>query len=252
MKPTSGEIHLFGERIVYENPRIRSNIGYLPSEIHLYEDMTGKQLLDFTARAYGLELQNTKTKQYAEMLHFDPNRKIKSYSLGNRKKLGILLSLLPTPRLLILDEPTSGLDPLMQHSFFDLLKSLNEQGMTIFFSTHVLSEVGKICHRVAIIRDGELIQTSRMEEIVERSMPIITVQYEEEGDLIAKYDLSRIDVNATYNSESGQHIFHTRGSIPMNEVLRLISQYPIRDIQIQKPTLEELFMTFYKDEVAVK
>lgn len=240
--PTSGEIYLLGRRVSEEMHELRREIGYLPSEIHLYPDWTGKQVLEFAARSYGLNLKRTRTFEYAERLQYDMNQTVKSYSLGNRKKLGILLSLLHDPKLLILDEPTSGLDPLIQHAFFDLLKELNGNGMTVFFSTHILSEVEKACRRVAILREGEIVRTAQVADIVGHSQRKYAVQFKEEGNLIESYRLKELDSNVTY--ADGVH--HFTSQRPIHETLRLISQYEIRDIAITKPSLEELFMEYYE------
>ncbi|WP_160308949.1 ABC transporter ATP-binding protein [Paenibacillus sp. DMB20] len=132
--PNSGKLKVLGTELDREKPELRRRIGYLPSEIVFYPQMSGKQALELTARAHGLKLANTPAMEYAERLQWDPEQRVKSYSLGNRKKLGIILSLLHRPELLILDEPTSGLDPLVQRELFSLLSELNAQvGMTIFF-----------------------------------------------------------------------------------------------------------------------
>lgn len=242
--PTSGEIMLFGSKVEGEMPELRKRIGYLPSEINLYKDMTGRQLLEWAARAHGLELSRTDAAAYAELLQYDMDKTVKSYSLGNRKKLGIILSLLHRPKLLILDEPTSGLDPLVQHAFFDLLKQLNAEGMTVFFSTHVLNEVEKVCDRVAIIREGSIIRTSRIDEISGGSKRTYTVQFTEPGDRTEAYGLRELDPDVRY--EAGVHTFTSRRSI--HDTLQAISRYDIRDITIQKPTLEELFMDYYRKD----
>ncbi|NDI34281.1 ABC transporter ATP-binding protein [Chengkuizengella sediminis] len=248
INPTSGEIKVLNKTLSTEQPSLRKNIGYLPSEINYYKDMTGKQVLEFAARANDVQLKDTSAKEYAEILNFDMSKKVKSYSLGNRKKLGILQTLLHKPKLLILDEPTSGLDPLMQHSLFDLLKELNASGMTIFFSTHVLSEVEKVCDRVAIIRSGEIIRTSKVSEIQESKKRTIEVQFVESGNLIEKYGLQQIDSSVTF--QNGIHSLTIQKEI--HTALKQISENPIQDISIHKPTLEELFMEYYEKEEGEK
>lgn len=242
--PTSGEIRLLGRKLEGEMPELRKQIGYLPSEINLYKDLTGKQLLEWAAEAYGLQLKGTKVLEYADLLQYDMNKSVKSYSLGNRKKLGILLSLLHKPQLLILDEPTSGLDPLIQHAFFELLKQLNKEGTTIFFSTHVLHEVEKVCDRVAIIREGSIIRTARVEDITGGSKRIYAVQFAEEGDRIEAYGLRRLNPDVKF--EAGVHSFAS--GLNIHDTLQAISRFEIKDISIQKPTLEELFMEYYRND----
>jgi len=173
--PSSGSFSLFGEEIRGENPMLRRRIGYLPSEVNFYPDLTGKQLLELAAKLY--EVSTEKIAAYAEILELDLNKTIKTYSLGNKKKLAIIQSLLHDPELLILDEPTSGLDPLIQNRFFQLLAEKNQQGCTIFLSTHVLADVERFCHRVGIIRSGKLIRVSTVAELPGRAERRIEVIY---------------------------------------------------------------------------
>ena len=237
--PSSGSFTLFGQQIKGENPTIRQRIGYLPSEINFYHELTGKQLLELSAKLY--ELPTAQIEELSELLELDLTKTVKSYSLGNRKKLAIIQSLLHEPELLILDEPTSGLDPLIQSRFFELLKEKNAQGMTIFLSTHVLSEVEKLCHRVGIIREGRLINLSSVAELPGRAERIVEVRYEEEGDLREKYNFAQIDPAVRYTD--GIHSFHVQSHL--HEALAAIAQHPISDIIIKQPSLEELFMKYY-------
>lgn len=239
--PTSGSVELFGLPLHKERPSLRRKIGSLSSEVHYYKEMTGKQILQFTAKSHGLSLQETPVYEYAERFQFDMNKKVKSFSLGNRKKLGILQGLLHEPELLILDEPTSGLDPLMQQSFFQLLNELNHHGVTIFFSTHVLSEVEKLCNRVAFIKSGKLLETSHMTEVKGMNERVIEVTFTEPGDKRKKFGLADIDPYAAFTQ--GVHYITVRGRL--HEALQRIVQYPITDISIHKPTLEQLFMQHY-------
>lgn len=241
-RPESGRIRLLGQPMQGDTPPLRAVIGYLPSEVSFYKELTGTQLLEFTARAYGLALSQTKAQEYADRLQFDMTRSVKSYSLGNRKKLGIIAAMIHEPLLLILDEPTSGLDPLVQQAFFDMLRERNEQGMTVFFSTHVLTEVEKLCQKVAFIKDGSIQQVSTVDDIPGRSRIRIAVVFEQSGDLIELYRLTEIDPNIVY--KDGEHRITVNGSI--HETLQAVSRYPIKDIDIRKPTLEELFMTYYE------
>ncbi|RKP46726.1 ABC transporter ATP-binding protein [Cohnella endophytica] len=241
--PTSGELFVLGTRIAGDHPKLRRRIGYLPSEIRLYPDMTGKQALEFAAAAHGVDLARSPALKYAERLQWDMKAKIKSYSLGNRKKLGILLSILHEPELLVLDEPTSGLDPLMQQEFYALLRELNEtRGTTVFFSTHVLTEVEKLCDRVAIIREGKLVNVATVEEITAKGGHRIEAKFQAEGDLREAYGLLRLDPEAQFSQ--GHHVFHIGESL--QETLKLLADKPLADLNIRRPTLEERFMDEYR------
>ncbi|HAZ20958.1 MAG TPA: ABC transporter ATP-binding protein, partial [Firmicutes bacterium] len=180
-------------------------------------------------------------------LDLNLEKSIKSYSLGNRKKLAIIQCLLHEPELLILDEPTSGLDPLMQTRFFEIVKEKSNQGMTVFLSSHVLSEVEKHCDRVGFIRDGQLIHLSDIGDVPGRETVFIEVRFSEDGNLIEKYGFTDIDPQVIY--EDGIHVFHARGLL--HNELHKISEHPISDISVRKPTLEEVFMDLYEQEEKV-
>jgi len=245
LHPSGGEISLLGKTLGKEDPDIRSRIGYLPSEVQYDSDMNGHQVLKFAARAYGLNLKDTMALEIAERLQLDLNRKVRDYSLGNRKKLGIVQCLQHRPELAVLDEPTSGLDPLIQHEFFNLLTELNEKGMTVFFSTHVLSEVERFCDRVAFIREGHLLRVSRVDEIAERLIRKFTVAFREKGNLIERLELNKLDSDAKY--EHGEHIFQVSG--PIEPVLHLLADEGVNDLRVERPSLEEIFMQDYSVHV---
>lgn len=242
--PTSGELHVLGEPVKGDDPELRKRIGYLPSEIRLYPDLTGRQALELAAGLHGVDLKASKIPEYAERLQWDSRPKIKSYSLGNRKKLGILLCLMHEPELLVLDEPTSGLDPLVQQQFFAILRECNaSKGTTVFFSTHVLSEVERLCHRVAIIREGRLIRVSTVAELTAAGGHLVEVAFSLPGDHRSVYGLNELDPNTEY--ANGTHFLR----IPddrLQELLALLSNKPIADLNIRRPSLEERFMDEYR------
>lgn len=243
LRPTQGTISVLGAFMDRERPELRKKIGYLPSEIALYPQMTGKQVLELTAAAYGVKLESTPAMEFAERLQWNPQQKIKSYSLGNRKKLGIISALLHRPELLILDEPTSGLDPLIQQEFFGLLTELNrEEGMTVFFSTHVLSEVEKVCGRVAFIKDGKLLRVSGPDDWSESRIHRISVQFEETGDYRERFGLDQLDPNARYDGT--HHLLEAKGSI--QDVLAALSALPVKELEVRRPTIEEMFLDDYR------
>lgn len=241
--PTKGTLKVLGNVLDREKPELRKRIGYLPSEIVSYPHMSGKQALELTATAYGLKLEHTPAMEYADRLQWNPGQKVKSYSLGNRKKLGLIMALLHRPELLILDEPTSGLDPLVQRELFVLLKELNKkEGMTIFFSTHVLSEVEKLCERVAFIRDGQLLRVSRLDDLSQDRNHKISVQFEAMGNQIEAYGLTELDPRVVFN---GTH-HHLNTGTSLQTALMKLSQFSIMDLSIHRPTIEEMFMDDYR------
>lgn len=241
--PTSGTIRVLGHDIRGDAPEVRRRIGYLPGEVSYYNDLTGRQLMSFIARAYGIT-DLSRIEEHADRLGLDLSKRVKSYSLGNRKKLSLVHVLMHDPELLILDEPTSGLDPLVQATFFDMIRERREAGATVFLSTHVLSEVDKVCDRVAIIRNGSLVSVSRVSEVPGRDHRHIDVTFKERGNLIERYGLTRIDPEVAY--DSGVHHLRVRGEI--NDALRALADYPVSDLVVRHPSLEEIFLEFYKQE----
>ena len=174
LKPTGGTASVFGLDCGRNASKIAKDVGYLPSENCYYNSMKVREMLLYTAELYGVAGHN-RMEALAERLNLDLSRRIGDLSLGNKKKVGIVSALLPSPKLLIMDEPTSGLDPLIQQTFYDLLKEENERGTTIFLSSHVLSEVQKLCDRVAILREGKLISVQSMKELRENGYKKISL-----------------------------------------------------------------------------
>lgn len=242
--PTSGELSVLGQKVERDNPDLRSRIGYLPSEINLYPNMTGQEILEITARVREIDLGKSLVPEYITRLQLNTKSTFKSYSLGNKKKLGILLTLLHDPELLILDEPTSGLDPLAQLQFFEIVKELNERrGTTVFFSTHVLTEVEKLCDRVAIIRDGELIRVSPVSDLTTNGDHFFKFTCKSPGDLRQEYGLFGIDPNTEYMDG----VYRLRASEDKFRVLlKILGNKPIKDLNVRRLTLEERFMDEYR------
>ncbi len=162
--PTSGSAKIFGHDIIREDKKIKQMVGFVPSEVNYYNYMTVKELLDYSARFHGVGL-NGHFRKLVDLLEIDLEKKFEELSMGNKKKVAVVQALLHQPKLLILDEPTSGLDPLMQSRFFQLIAEENKKGTTVFFSSHILSEVEKLCHRVAIIKEGRIVREDNIEAI---------------------------------------------------------------------------------------
>ncbi|GMB08110.1 ABC-2 type transport system ATP-binding protein [Thermolongibacillus altinsuensis] len=236
--PTSGSATVFGKDIVKDSKEIRQNVGYLPSEIHYYDDMRVIDLLKYSAGFYK-KFNPNRMKELAERLDLDLHKKIEDLSFGNRKKVGIVQALLHGPKLLILDEPTSGLDPLMQNTFFELLLEERKKGTTIFFSSHILSEVQKLCDRVAIIKEGELVKVETIENLTKKNLKYITITFEQTEpmdlklDGIVKKEVNGNEMTLLYSGD-------------MKALLNQLNALPVKDLLIQEPTLEEVFMHYYE------
>ena len=172
---TKGEVYFLGETLSKDNLKLKEQIGYLPSEVYLYEELTVKEMLDYHETFYKKDLSKRR-KELVKKLKLDETKKIEDLSLGNQKKLGIVLAFMHEPKLLILDEPTSGLDPIMQQIFYDLLKEEQEKGTTILYSTHILSEISKICDRVGIIKEGKLLKVESIKELQSKNLNLVTIK----------------------------------------------------------------------------
>lgn len=239
--PTSGTGKIFDCDIVKDGPKIKKMVGFVPSEVHYYENMTVKELIEYSARFYNVPLE-LRFNRLVDAFDLDLTRKIDDLSMGNKKKVAVILSLIHQPRLLILDEPTTGLDPLIQNRFFDILKEENEKGTTIFFSSHVLSEVEKLCHKVAIIKEGKIIDEDDIDSLKGKLLSRVTVRLKYGAKDITLKTPGIISIERNKNECS----FLYQGEIAV--LLRDLSQMPIEKITIAEPDLEEVFMHYYRDD----
>jgi ABC-2 type transport system ATP-binding protein len=239
--PTTGSASIFGKDCVKYAPEIKMEIGYVPAEVFYYDRMKVIDLLEYSASFYKKDC-SARIKELAGIMDLDLKRKIDDLSYGNRKKVGIVQALLHDPKLIILDEPTSGLDPLMQQKFFDILIDENKKGKTIFFSSHVLYEVQRLCNRVAIIKEGKIIRLEKISTLRENSYKKIKVE------TAAKMGDDYFKINGVNNIQIENNIvsFLFRGDI--NLVMKKICETKISNIWIDEPTLEEIFMHYYEKE----
>ncbi len=235
---TSGTILIDGEEVSKENVNLREDIGYLPSEIHLYDDLTVKEMLDYSSSFYKKDCIK-KIKDLVRRLEVDTTKNVDELSLGNSKKVGIIIALMHSPKLIIMDEATSGLDPLMQEEFFKILKEEREQGATIFFSSHTLSELKKICDRVGIIKNGKLIKVEDMNDLANHTFSVITLTSNDIKKIRKELEKEKI-VSETEDTIKFMY------KEDINKLVKLISAYKIDRLFIEEPTVEEIFMHYYK------
>lgn len=238
-EPTSGSAAIFGKDCTKEADVIARDVGYVPSESAYYDNMKVGELLSYTAELYKKDCKQ-KTKELCERLNLDQSRKIADLSFGNKKKVGIVSALLHEPKLIILDEPTAGLDPLVQQTFFEILTEANVQGATIFFSSHILSEVQRFCKRVAIVKEGRLVEIQSIKELRENSFKRVSVVAKEvipEG-----YFRSELVTHLTQESVNASFIY--KGDV--DALFKKIATLGIEDAFIEEPTLEEIFMNYYE------
>ena len=234
---TSGRVLIENEEFNKDDIAIKEKIGYLPSEIHLYDDLTVKEMLDYHEKFYKKNIHKRRI-ELVKRLELDEKKKIEDLSLGNLKKLGIILAFMHEPKILILDEPTSGLDPIMQNIFYDLLKEEKAKGNTIFYSTHVLNEVSKICDRVGIIRNGRLIKVEKIDELSKKNLTFVTITSKQSKEIIKDLKINTISED--------ENTIKFGNNLPHNELIKKLSKYNIDRILIEEATLEDMFLHYYK------
>ena len=233
---TRGSARILGKDISKEKEQILSVTGYLPSEAVFYPDMRGRDLIRLSADLRRKDCRKT-SSDLCERLQLDPSRRISELSFGNRKKLAVVCALQHDPQICILDEPTGGLDPLMQREFFEILKERNKKGMTVFLSSHILSEVQRFCSRAAIIREGRIIASGSVEELTRTNAKRVTVR--------GTFDPSGLPDVRDLQISGDMVSFLYGGDI--NLLLSRLSRHQIMDLSLSEPDLEEIFLHYYTE-----
>ncbi|MEE3343791.1 MAG: ABC transporter ATP-binding protein [Bacilli bacterium] len=234
---TDGEIYFDGNKMVRDDINIKRRIGYLPSEINLYEDMTVKEIFDFHQLFYDKDVSKRK-RQLVKLLKIDESKKIEDLSLGNLKKVGIVLALMHEPELLILDEPTSGLDPIMQNTLHNILVDENKKGTTILYSSHVLSEVSNICNKIGFIKDGVIIKEDLIENINKNNYTYLTIVSKSINEI-------KKELKLKVKEENGYEMKFL-SDMDINTLIKKLSKYDIDKLLIENISLEDLFEEYYR------
>lgn len=233
LKPNNGEAYIFGKNIKENIVDIRRNVGYIPGELALYEHLTGRQFLQYfsSIRNTDLSLLN----DLFEIFELPLDRKIKGYSKGMKQKIGIVQAFMDDPEIVIMDEPTSGLDPLLQQKFYAFLQKEKQKGRTMFFSSHILSEVDRICDRVAIIRNGKIVALENIETLKKKIGKKIRLRIKEDPeDLISLPQATLVDGWIEISVQNN-----------IDEWIKKIVKYTILNLEIQEFNLEDYFMRYY-------
>jgi ABC-2 type transport system ATP-binding protein len=239
--PTGGSAKIMGMDVISETKKIKSMVGYIPSDANAYSSMLVYEFLSYCLRFYGRQKNENRIYELCSLFELDLKRRITDLSMGNRKKVSIVQSLLHNPKLLILDEPTTGLDPLMQENFFELLRSENRKGMTIFFSSHILGEVQMLCKRVAIIKEGKIIKVEDIETLRKKQLKKVDIEFSDQENR-EKFSIRGIEriISGPGNILS----FMYSGEII--DLVNYLVLWKIINLTIEEPSLEDIFMHYYK------
>ena len=242
IRPDGGKASLLGIDPQADPVTIQALTGYLPGEMQFYDNLTVERQLRFFSDMRNGRVEWDYVRRLAERLDLDFKPQIKNLSKGNKQKIGVIQALMHRPELLLLDEPTSGLDPLIQQEVIGLLRDANTAGATIFFSSHIMSEVENVAKRVGIIRKGEIVEVAETSILTQRTLNRLTVRFKravdvrELGHLPEVAILSHIDGNSVTLQVTGD----------MEKLIRSLSGLPVLDLESERPSLEEIFMTYYQ------
>ena len=242
IRPSRGTARILGMDIVEQSVQIKHSVGYLASDMAMYSKMTGSQYLKYASELQGLKDTDYQHK-LINRLKAETNQRLGSLSRGNRQKFAIIQAFMHKPKVIILDEPSSGLDPLMQEVFYDLLRAAKTDGAAIFMSSHIMSEVQKVCDRVGIVRNGRLIIERNINEMVKEAAHTFEITF---ADPPPVNELKRLSGVQIADSNENQVTIHLHGELP--PLLSLLGKYKVIRLEVRQLDLEELFMHFYQGQ----
>lgn len=240
IRPTSGSVKIFGLDAVTNSVALKSRIGYLSGNVRLYDKWTGQEHIELIESIQG---ESKAVGKLIERLSFNPKIKFRNLSSGNKQKLGLILALMSNPDLLIMDEPTVGLDPLLQNEIYEIFRELRKKGTSIFLSSHNLPEVEKICDQVGIIKEGEIIAVETISALADKKIHLISLKLSEK-DKLAKFE-KKDGIEEIEKTDDG-YVIRVSGDI--SPILRTISRFELRDIEISHASLEDVFLKYYRKE----
>lgn len=239
--PTAGSARIMGMDVIRETKKIKYLTGYVPSDAGTYSSMNVKEFLVYSAGFHKMKNSPDRIHELSGLFELDLSRRITDLSMGNRKKVSVVQSLLHNPKLLIVDEPTTGLDPLMQSVFFEILRSENRKGMTVLFSSHNLAEVQMLCKKVAVIKEGQIIQVGDIANLRKKQLKKVLVEF------IDQTVNEELIIPGIINAEKGPgNSLNFMYSGNINDLIIFFSGRKLNNLRIEEPTLEEIFMHYYK------
>ena len=246
IRPSSGHVHIFGLDASRDAVEVHRRAGFLPGELALWRGERARQVIEDFARLRGdVQRQVKYADELAQRLNLDTSKRIREYSTGNKRKVGLVLALMHKPDLLILDEPTSGLDPLLQQTFNQLMLEAKAEGRTVFLSSHMLSEVQAICDRVGILRAGVLQSVESVQTLRANGMRKVSLKVQPEAAEHASACLAALPNVRDLQNGGAALRFNYVGQMP--PLLEQLAHLPVQDLLISEPSLEEVFLTFYGD-----
>ena len=239
IRPSTGTIRVFGLDSKSRSVDIRRRVGYVPGELALYERLTGREILSHFAYLRG-RIPWSQVQQHIDDFELDVDRPVRTLSKGNRQKVGLVAALMGEPDLLLLDEPTSGLDPLVQQQVQGEIRDAATRGAAVFLSSHALSEVGEIAHRVGLIRDGRIVAVEHVGNLHQRSTHLVDATISSPPDPSLFASLPGVDT-----CEVTDHSIHLEVTGTLTPVIARLAMLELVNLSVREPTLEEMFMTFY-------
>ena len=242
IRPDGGDVRVLGIDPQADPVAVQARTGYLPGELALNDNLTAERQLRFFADMRGGKADSKFVRQLAERLDLDLKRPIKNLSKGNKQKVGVIQALMHQPELLMLDEPTSGLDPLMQQEVLSLLREAKADGATVFFSSHIMSEVETVAGRVGIIRQGKIAEVAETASLVDRGLRRATVRFKEPVDSSV---LARLPGVQVLSRDDGLSVvLQVEGE--MDEFIKVLGSLPVSYLDTARPSLEEVFLAYYE------
>lgn len=243
IRPTEGSAKIFGLDVRQHSVEIRRRLGYMPSELTLWENWTGAQYVRWLSQVHGKNVM-PEAERLAERLQYDLKRSLSGMSTGMKRKMGLIAALAHKPELLILDEPTNGLDPLMQAAFHALMLEAKAEGRTVFLSSHILPEVEHICDRVGIIRAGELQAVETVENLTRVAFRWMTLTFDQPVRVNGFQEIRGV---SDYEVQGNQIKMKISGGADLDQLIKLAAQHTVTDLKFEQPTLEEIFLAYYGD-----
>ncbi len=244
IRPDGGSIHVLGIDPQADPVAVKARTGYLPGELQMDDNMTAERQLHYLDSLRGGAIDWAFVNRLADRLELELKRPIKNLSKGNKQKVGVLQALMHRPEVLLLDEPTAGLDPLMQQEVLTLLREAKAEGATVFFCSHIISEVEEVADRVGIIRLGRIIEVAETQSLIDRALRRVTVRFKELVDSAALVALPGVRVLA--RDDGTTMTLQVEGE--MDALIKALATYPISDLSIVRPSLEEVFLAYYQAE----